>query len=217
MTRILIVEDHTSFRQALAAVLSLEEGLTVTGQLGTGDPDEAVTAAAGVDVAIVDLELPGGDGAGVVRALAQVDPPVRCVVLTGLRDDRELGRAIEAGAAAVITKTAEMDVIVDAVRTVAAGGSVLPAEVTSRRLRALARDRERRWRSALLAEQLTPREMEVLEHLVYGQNNTQIGTYLGISPETVQTHVRNLMSKLSASSRLEAVSLALQHELVAPP
>ncbi len=198
-------------------MLSLEPDLTIGGQLGTGEVDAALAAAADADVAIVDLELPEGDGVGIVEALRQAARPVPSVVLTGLRDDRELGRAIEAGAAAVLTKTAEMIAIVDAVRVVAAGGSVLPPEVTSQRLRALARDRERRWRSELLANELTAREIEVLEHLVYGEGNADIGARLGISPETVQTHVRNLMAKLGATSRLHAVSLALQHELVDPP
>lgn len=217
MIRVMIVEDHASFRQALGAVLALEEDMVVTAQLGTGDVGEAVEAAEAADVAIVDLELPEGDGVGIITALRESGTPTACVALTGLRDDRELGRAIEAGAAAVITKTAEMHEIIDSVRTVAAGGSVLPSEETSQRLRALARDRERRWRSELLAHQMTVRETEILEHLVYGQSNGDIGARLGISPDTVQTHIRNLMGKLGVSSRLEAVSVALQHGLVDPP
>lgn len=215
--RIVVIDDHASFCQALAAVLDLEADLVVTGQLGTGDVAAAVEAAVDADIAIVDLELPDGDGIGIVTALREAEPRVPSVVLTGLRDDRELGRAVEAGAAAVLRKTAEMAAIIDAVRVVASGGSVMPAEETGRRLRALARDRERRWRSTLLTQQLTVREVEVLEHLVYGLGNAEIGERLGISPETVQTHIRNLMAKVGASSRLEAVSLALQHGVVEPP
>lgn len=213
----MLVEDHASFRQALGAVLMLEADLDVVAQLGTGMVEAARSAAAEADVAIVDLELPEGDGVGVVAALREDDPPTPAVVLTGLRDDRKLGLAIEAGAAAVLSKTAEMQDIIDAVRVVAAGGSVLPPVETSRRLQALAKDRDRHWRSKLLADQLTAREAEIIEHLVYGLGNADIATRLGISPETVQTHIRNLMGKLGASSRLEAVSLALQHGLVEPP
>jgi DNA-binding NarL/FixJ family response regulator len=217
MIRVVLVEDHASFRQAMAAVLSLEPDMEVAAQLGTGVIETARAAAAAADVAVVDLELPEGDGLGVIAALRDGDPPTPSVVLTGLRDDRQLGLAIEAGAAAVLSKTAEMAQIIDAIRVVAAGGSVLPPVETSRRLQALAKDRDRHWRSKLLADQLTARESEIIEHLVYGLGNTEIAVRLGISPETVQTHIRNLMGKLGASSRLEAVSLALQHGLVDPP
>lgn len=216
MIRVVLVEDHASFRQAMAAVLSLEPDMEVAAQLGTGVIETARAAAAAADVAVVDLELPEGDGLGVIAALRDGDPPTPSVVLTGLRDDRQLGLAIEAGAA-VLSKTAEMAQIIDAIRGVAAGGSVLPPVETSRRLQALAKDRDRHWRSKLLADQLTARESEIIEHLVYGLGNTEIAVRLGISPETVQTHIRNLMGKLGASSRLEAVSLALQHGLVDPP
>ncbi|MGI9016083.1 MAG: response regulator [Euzebya sp.] len=215
--KVLVIEDHASFRQALAAVMALEGDLEVVGQLGTGDITAALAQAADADVAIVDLELPDGDGVGIVAALRQSDPPTPCLVLTGLRDDRELGLAIEAGAAGVLLKTSEMHQILQAVRVVAGGGSVLVAAETSQRLRALAKDRERNWRSKMLAQDLTARETEILEHLVYGLGNTEIGQRLGISPDTVQTHIRNLMAKLNASSRLEAVSQALQHGLVDPP
>lgn len=216
MIRVLLVEDHTSLRQALAAVIGMTDDMSLAGEHGRADFDVA-EAAADTDVAVIDLDLPGGDGVEVVTRLRTASPTLGAVVLTGLSDDRELGRAIEAGAAAVLHKATPMPEVLDTIRTVAAGGTVLPVEETSRRLSALARDRERRWQGRLYAEQLTNRELEVLEHLVYGLGNSDIGQRLGISPETVQTHVRNLMGKLGASSRLEAVSLALQHELVDPP
>ena len=217
MTNVLLVEDHASFRQALGIVLDLEPDLTVTAQLDRVDLTTLAAAAAGVDVAIIDLDLPGVDGVEVVTHLRRLPDPPGCVVLTGLLDDRELGRAIEAGASAVLHKSTAMPEVIAAVRTVAAGGTVLPASDTSRRLQALARDRERRWHASLLAERITAREREILEHLVFGLGNADIAARLGISPETVQTHIRNLLSKLGASSRLEAVSLALQHGLVDPP
>ena len=214
--RVLLVEDHASLRQALAAVLLHTPDMALAAEHDRADLD-AVVAAERSDVAVVDLDLPGGDGIDVVSALRREPDPPACVVLTGLTDDRELGRAIEAGAAAVLHKSTPIPELLDAVRTVARGGTVLPSEETSRRLRALARDRERRWEGRLLAEQLTDREVEMLEHLVYGLSNNDIASRLKISPETVQTHIRNLMRKMGAGSRLEAVSLALQYELVAPP
>ncbi|AXV07063.1 putative two-component system response regulator [Euzebya pacifica] len=215
--RVLLIEDHASLRQAMSAVMDLEDDIEVIGHREDGDPAAAVRAAAGADVAVVDLELPVGHGADVVAALLEADPPVPSVVLTGLRDDRELGRAIQAGARSVLQKTAEIPEIIAAVRVVASGGVVLPAAETQRRLRALDADLNRRRRADLVREALTSREVEVLEHLVYGASTAETAERLGISPETVQTHVRNLMGKLGAGSRLEAVSLALQYEVVDPP
>lgn len=213
--RVLLIEDHASLRQALASVIGMTDGMTVAAEFGRAD--EAFEDAVPADVAIVDLDLPGGDGIDVVERLRALEDPVACVVLTGLTDDRELGRAIEVGASAVLHKATPMPELLEAVRVASEGGTVLPAEETSRRLRALAADRERRWEGRLLAERLTNREQEVLEHLVFGLGNDGIAERLSISPETVQTHVRNLMGKLGAGSRLEAVSLALQHELIEPP
>lgn len=215
MIRVLLVEDHATLRQALSAVIDLTDGMTIVAEHDRADA--TLRDEVGVDVAVVDLDLPGGTGVEVVQALrARVDPPA-CVVLTGLTDERELARAVEAGAAAVLHKSTPMPELLETVRTVAAGGSALRADETSSWLRALARDRDRRWRGRVIAEQLTEREREILEHLVWGMRNDDIATRLRISPDTVQTHIRNLMGKLGASSRLEAVSLALQHELVEPP
>lgn len=217
VVRVLLVEDHASLRDALAAVIGMTDGMEVVAALGRADDDTLDDDALHVDVAVVDLDLPGGSGVEVVERLRARDAPVGCVVLTGLVDDRELGRAIESGASAVLHKSTPMPDLLDAVRTVAGGGTVLPPADTSRRLRALAEDREQRWEGRLLAEQLTRREREVLELLVWGRGNDDIAEALVISPDTVQTHVKNLMAKLAAGSRLEAVSRALRLGLVAPP
>lgn len=215
MIRVLLVEDHATLRQALVAVINMTEGMAVVAE--DHRADDALREQVPIDVAVIDLDLPGGTGVEVVRELrGRADPPA-CVVLAGLTDERELGRAVEAGAAAVLHKSTPMPDLLDVLRRVAAGDSALRAEETSSWLGALARDRDRRWRARLMAQQLTDREHEILEHLVWGMSNSDIAARLHISPDTVQTHVRNLMGKLGASSRLEAVSVALQHELVDPP
>lgn len=219
-TRILLVEDHASLRDALATVLELTDDMVVAAQIDVADPDALdliVGMAAQIDVAVVDLDLPGGSGVEVIRRLRGVAHAPACMVLTGLRDDLELGLAIEAGAVAVLHKSASMPDLLEAIRVVAAGGSVLPADETSRRLKAVATDRARGRRSRLIAERITPRELEILEHLVYGLDGQTIADRLHISNETVKTHTKNLLGKLGASSRLEAVSLALQHGLIDPP
>ncbi|WP_341254039.1 response regulator transcription factor, partial [Euzebya pacifica] len=105
--RIVLVEDHTSLRQALAAVIGMQEDLVVAAEIAEGD-DPLIDALPPADVVVVDLDLPGGDGIDVIaRVRATADAPA-CVVLTGLTDDRELGRAIEAGASAVLHKSTPM-------------------------------------------------------------------------------------------------------------
>ncbi|WP_170127905.1 LuxR C-terminal-related transcriptional regulator [Euzebya rosea] len=219
--RIVLVEDHTSLRQALAAVIGMQEDLVVAAEIAEAD-DPLVDALPPADVVVVDLDLPGGDGIDVIaRVRARVNEPTgqppACVVLTGLTDDRELGRAIEAGASAVLHKSTPMPEVLDVIRRVGHGETVLSAADTSRRLQALAKDREQRWEGRLLAERLTPRELEILQLLVHGLGNEAIAAELVLSPATVQTHVRNLMGRLDAGSRLEAVALGLRLGLVDPP
>lgn len=217
MIRLLFVEDHASFRQALEAVFAAEPDLQLVAQ--TADGTEAVSLAERhrPHVAIVDLDLQGRDGADVVSTLRDAVPDLRALVLTALRDGVELGRAVEAGAAAVVHKSVEIPTLLGAIRRVAAGESLLEPAHTSRWLGALARHREGAWRSDAARASLSPRELEVLTLLAEGLGNAEIGHTLGISPETVQTHVRNLMGKLAVRSRLEAVALALRLGLVDPP
>lgn len=217
MIRVLLVEDHASYAQALAAVMALEDDLEVVGHVGEGGRVAGAAAETAPDVAIVDLDLPGASGIDALTDLRTVSPDTRPLVLTALTDDEELGRAVEAGAAGVLHKSVEIPALLDAIRTVADGGTVLPPEDTSRWLRSLAAARDRGWRARVMGDSLTDRERQVLERLVQGLGNTQIARELGISPETVQTHVRNLLGKLGVGSRLEAVSSALQLGIVDPP
>lgn len=217
MIRLLFVEDHASFRQALTTVIEAEPDLELVAQTGTGADAAELAREHDAEVAIVDLDLPDRDGVAVTRQLREEVPDVRVLVLTALRDDVELGRVVEAGAAAVLHKSVEIEVLVGAVRRVAGGASLLDPALTSRWLDALARHRKGAWRSDLLRSSLSPRELQVLELLADGQGNTEIGEILAISPETAQTHVRNLMGKLDVRNRLEAVTLGIRLGLVPPP
>lgn len=212
--RVLLVEDHASFRQALAAVFSLEADLELIGEVDNGDAAGTAAAEGRADVAVVDLDLPGVGGVEAIGAIRVASPMTRCLVLTALRDEVELGRAIEAGAAGLIHKSVDIDVLLQAIRDVAAGGSILAPDSTVRFMTALHASRSAGWHADLLREQLSAREAEILERLTNGGTNTSIASELGISPETVQTHVRNLMAKLGVGSRLQAVTLALRLGLV---
>ena len=217
MISLLFVEDHASYREALRAVMATEPDLHVVAEVDTPDEAGAAAAQSRPGVALVDLDLPYGDGVGAIAHIRAASPATTCVVLSALTDEAELGRAIEAGASAVLHKSIDIPQLLKAIRAVADGAVLLPPAETTARLRALAAHRERDWRSRLMRQSLTPREVEVLQHLTYGEDNSSIAEALRISHETVQTHVRNILSKLVVGSRLEAVVTALRLGLVEPP
>lgn len=217
MITVLLVEDHASFRQAITMVLESAPDLEPAGGAATVEAAVAAGEATKPDVAVVDLDLPDGEGLAVIRQLRDVSPRTACIVLSALTDDVAFGAAIEQGAAAVLHKSVEIPDLLDVIREVARGRTVLPATDTSRRLQALARSRDRRWHAHLLEQSLTVREKEVLQLLARGAGNRRIGKELGISPDTVQTHIRNMLAKLAVGSRLEAVVKALRLELIDPP
>lgn len=214
---VLLVEDHASYRQALEAVMLVEGDMRVAAQVNSVAEAGAAAARSQPAVALVDLDLPDGSGVEAIEAIREESPKTGCVVLSALTNDVEFGRAIQAGASAALHKSADIPSLLSVMRTVAAGGTVLPADETSRRLRALDASRQRHWHARVLDQSITVRERQILECLAEGADNRQIAERLGISPETVQTHVRNLLAKLDVGSRLEAVVKALRLGLVTPP
>jgi DNA-binding NarL/FixJ family response regulator len=215
MIGVLLVEDHTAFAQALTAVMGLTDDLEVVGHAHSAEEVEVLLSRPPVDVAVVDLDLPLTSGIDVLNTLRDGGSAPTCVVLTASTDPAELGRAVEAGAAAVLHKSTDMAELLDVVRRVAAGGTVLPAVPTSSWLRALAAERERTWRARTVRAALTAREAQILQLLADGHGGNAIAEQLVISGETVQTHVRNLLGKLGVGSRLEAVALGLRLGIIA--
>lgn len=215
MTTVALVDDHESFRAAIAVVLSLEPDLDVVVESARGDAVDAVVEAA-PDVVVVDLDLPGDDGVAVVTAVRAAGANSACVVLTASRDPVELGRAVEAGAAAVLHKSVGVERLLEVVRRVAVGDSVLDPVETSAWLQALATSRSAAWHARAVAASLSPREQQLLELLVRGGTTTAIAHHMSISVPTVQTHIRNLLGKLGVGSRLEAVTEAIRLGLVDP-
>ncbi len=217
MITILLVEDHATFRQALEGVVADESDMQVVKQADTAEEAAEAAERFRPTIAVVDLDLTTSSGVDAIVEIRCASPTTACVVLSALTDDVEFGRAIEAGASALLHKSVDISELLHVIRTVAAGGTILPPAETSRRLQALATSRRQQWQARLLDEQLTPRERQVLQFLAQGADKLQIARELHISPDTVKTHIRSILAKLNVSSRLEAVVEALRLKLVEPP
>ena len=208
----MLVEDHISFRQALAFMFEREPEFTVVGQVGT--VAEARRSLGGVDVVVVDLGLPDGDGTALIEDLSGAEPRITTLVLSASLDPGRFARAVEAGASGVLHKSATIKDIVDAVRRLRAGEALLSPDEVMAMLRATWRERHREIGIHQSIERLTRRELEVLRSLAEGMDSQEISERLGISVETERTHMVNIFGKLGLRSRLQALVFAVRHDIV---
>jgi DNA-binding NarL/FixJ family response regulator len=204
--RLALVDDHVSYREALALALQSETALALVGQAGSVSEARGLVGLA--DVALVDLDLPDGNGADLISSLGSGPDAPRAIVLSASTQPTDLARAIEAGAAGVLHKSVGIDTIVRAIRQVAAGETILSPADTVEILRAAAREREEERAVQTAMDMLTPREREVLDLIVEGLTDKEIAGRLHITTATAQTHVANLLGKLGVRSRLQAAMLA---------
>ena len=214
-TRILLVEDHASFRQALAFMFEREQEFIVAGQAGSLAEARAFMRKVpdGIDVAVVDLALPDGDGFGLIVELPS-RPDVMTLVLSASLEPTRFARAVEAGAAGVLHKSAAIGEVVEAVRRLKSGEALLsPAEVIQM-LRMVNRKRQEEYEAQRAVEKLTPREKQVLQALAEGLDSKDIAEKLHITVETERTHMVNILGKLDVHSRLQALVFAARHGLV---
>ena len=209
---ILLVEDHASFRQAVASVFEREPGFTVVAQAGS--LAEARRMLDGVDVAIIDLALPDGYGGELIKDLREANPGAMALVLSASLDHAETARAVESGAAGVLHKSVELDEVVHAVRRVRAGETLLSPEEVVKLLRFASSRREHEYESRQAIAQLTPREREVLQALAEGLDGPEIARRLRISIPTERNHMASILAKLGLHSRLQALVFALRHDVV---
>jgi DNA-binding NarL/FixJ family response regulator len=213
--RVLFVEDHQLLADALAAMLSREPDMQVVGIAGTV-ADAKIMAREQLDVVLMDYRLPDGTGAEATRAIKARWPAARIVMVTALTDDETLLESIQAGADGYLTKDRAADDVVAAVRAAHAGETLLPRSVIVEIARRVAEARER-GDERRVVEPLTPRELEILRALTEGMSTPEICERLFIAPNTLRTHVQNIMGKLRVHSKLEAVAFALKYRLVDPP
>ena len=214
MHRILLVEDHASFRQTLAFVFDREPGFEVVAQAGSLAEARKVMDGLKVDLGVIDLALPDGEGIELIKDLREANPNFAALVLTASLDRAEHARAVESGAAGILHKSAGVDEILDATRRLGEGETLLSQEelIALLRLAGQSREEEREARASI--EQITLREREVLQALGEGLSNKEIAAKLHVSVDTERTHMMNILNKLGVHSRLQALLFAARHGLI---
>jgi NarL family two-component system response regulator LiaR len=205
--RLLLVDDHAVVREGLRAFLRLQPDLEVCGEAADGASAVELAASLHPDVVLLDLLMPHGDGLGALRAVRQLAPDARVLVLTSYADDAQLFAAMEAGAAGYMLKDVEPDALAAAIRDVAAGRPALHPQVARRLMR------QGPPAEPGLAD-LTARERDVLRLIVEGLANKEIAARLRIGEKTVKTHVSRVLGKLGVLDRTQAAVLAIRTRLV---
>jgi DNA-binding NarL/FixJ family response regulator len=215
-TRILLVEDHASFRQALAFMFEREPEFAVVGQAGTlAEARQFLNGSAGeTDVAVCDLALPDGDGFDLIEELAANGGEVITLVLSASLEPARFARAVEAGASGVLHKAAAIGDIVEAVKRLRAGEALLSPDEVIEMLRMVSRQRQEQLEAQRAIDRLTRREREVLQALAEGLDSKDIAEKLHITVETERTHMVNILNKLGVHSRLQALVFAARNGLV---
>lgn len=212
MNRVLLVDDHATFREALAFMFDREPEFKVTAEAES--IAEARRKLEGVDLAIVDLDLPDGNGTALISELRAINPHGIVLVLTGTADRVAHARAVEAGAAGVLHKSARIKEVVDAARQLLARETLLSTEEVIEMLRLSGRQREEEHRKNWGIEQLTPRELDVLRALADGLSDREIAGRLDVRGGTVRNHIVSIFGKLGVHSRLQALVAAVRHGVI---
>jgi DNA-binding NarL/FixJ family response regulator len=200
--RVLVVEDHNVVRQGLVALLSVTEGLEVVGEAADGIEAIAQFRKHQPDITLIDLRLPRLGGVDAITAIRKEAPHARFIVLTTYDGDEDIYRALKAGAKAYLLKGMTSEELMTAIRAVHAGKSHIPQAIAERLAERMG------------VEELTPREYDVLEQIVQGRSNKEIGSELDISEATVKTHINSLLSKLGVTDRTQAATAAIRRGIV---
>jgi DNA-binding NarL/FixJ family response regulator len=210
---LLVCDDHKILTDALAVVVERDSDLTMVAP-PVHDPSQAVDLCrdSPPDVVLMDIVFKGPmNGIEATRRIKDVSPSTKVVVMTAHDDDRLMIEAVEAGASGFLAKAEAAGEVLAAVKAAADGEVLIDPATLTRLLHQVAREREEQRGAQRLLSDLTDREQQILELLAEGKRNDDIADSLQISPQTVQTHVRNILAKLRVHSKLEAVAFAVKH------
>ena len=215
--RVLVVDDQPVFTEMLRVVLDMQPDIKVVGMAFTGDEGLQAALEMQPDVLLVDYHMPGKTGLEVIKELRAEGRETTVVVLTADTDEAIMAEAIEAGAAGYITKQQALNEVVQAVRTASEGEPVVPAFMIPRILSHFHRQQQREQQAEMLREKLSGREIQILEQLARGLSNEAISETFVLSPNTVRTHIQNVIKKMGVHSKLQATTLALQLGIITVP
>lgn len=199
---ILLVDDHYMVRMGLKAILSLEPAFRIIGEAEDGSSALKLFRESAPDVTLMDLRMPGMGGVETTAAILKEYPEAKVIMLTTYDSDEDIYRGLKAGAKGYVLKSVRSDELVHAIKTVYAGGRYLSPAA------------ERRMAEHAPGSELTHRELEVLQYMAKGMNNKEIGGLIGCTHFTVKFHVQNILQKLRAADRAEAVAVAMQRGIL---
>lgn len=202
LIKVVIVDDHPTFRIGLSALIDSQPGMEVVAQFSSGEEALAVYTPGFASVVLMDLRLPGMGGVETTIGLLRRDPQARVIVLTTYDADEDVFRAMQSGARSYLLKDMSTEEIAGTIRLVHRGSTEVPLRIAER----LAERAQR--------QSLSPREQEVLQLLVRGRSNKEIGAQLFISEETVKSHLKTLFAKLKVRDRTDAAISAVRHGIV---
>ena len=200
--RILIADDHYLVRMGLIAMVNLEPDMEVVAEASDGSQASAMYKKWNPDLTLLDVRMPVKNGIEAAVEIRQQNSDARILMLTALDGDEDIHRAMEAGAAGYVLKDSTDEKLLPAIRMVASGERWIPEEVA------------RRLDARRLFEELTPRELLILNEVVKGLANKQIADVLSISENTVKWHLKNILGKLRVADRAEAVAVSIQRGII---
>lgn len=215
MIEVLLVDDQHLVRSGFRMILEGESDITVVGEGATGAEGVRLAKSERPHVVLMDIQMPDMDGLEATARIVRLEAAPRVIILTTFEHDDYVFSALRNGASGFLLKNAPPDRLIDAVRVVAGGESLLAPSVTRRIIEEFAR-RPAVQAPPVLADPLTDRELEVLRHVARGRSNAEIASELFVGEATVKTHVSNVLLKLGVRDRVQAVVWAYEHGITLP-